>query len=144
MLSHSTHSQHSAGCCCTSFTAPITYLGSKSTNSSAPSGSQYALSCFIMVLFFGSTCVRHSNQRSFRQEMSHTNTPRFISLLKHVESFTFWVSRLHHLLKMKQSNRYSFELESFESVSLINARGAAGCASFYSLPNLLREDFLSL
>lgn len=30
------------------------------------------------------------------------------------------------------------------SVSLINARGAAGCASLSSLPNLLREEFITI
>lgn len=74
-------------------------------------------------------------------EGSHTNTLRFFCLLKDIEEFMFSVYRLHHRLKRKQSNKYSFELESLESVSLINARAAACCVSFFSLPNHLREEF---
>lgn len=53
----------------------------------------------------------------------------------------FSVYRVHHLLKRKQSNKYSFELESSESVSLINAGADAGIAAFFSLPSLLGEEF---
>lgn len=40
----------------------------------------------------------------------HTNILRFICLLKCIKDFMFSVYRLHHLLKRKQCNKYSFEL----------------------------------
>ncbi len=42
---------------------------------------------------------------------SHTNRLRFVCLLKDIEEFMFLLYGLHHLLKRKQSNKYSFELE---------------------------------
>lgn len=64
-----------------------------------------------------------------------------------IHLFSFSIYRLHHLPKRKQSNKHSFELESSESASLINARAAsaaaaAGRASFFS--PLLREEFITL
>lgn len=72
----------------------------------------------------------------------YINAHRFICLTQNImDSLCFWFQTPSS--PQKEKRLYSFELESLESVSLINARAAAGCASFSSLPNLLREKFLS-
>lgn len=77
----------------------------------------------------------------FRKCIGRDVQMRFVCLLKILKSL--WLQFTDSIIcwEKKQGNKYSFELESLESVSLISSRVAAGCASFFSLPNLLKEDF---
>jgi len=73
---------------------------------------------------------------------STNNYLLFIFYWKKSDANTLWFTsfkefmfcRLHHLLRGRQRNKYRFELESSESVSLIHAGAAAGRASLFFLP----------
>lgn len=97
------------------------------------------LSWFLMI-WFGHLGFISFIARVSVGDVIHINVQRCICLSQNImDTLCFRFSDA--IICSKEKRLYSFELESLESVSLINARAAAGCASFSSLRNLLREEF---